>query len=68
MDRLNKVRMNKSKFLSIPSCSRKEFQSIVDVMTESVPSGDGTFYAVCVVCAPVCYSRNLGMRALWSKG
>ena len=41
MDRLSKVRMDKSKFMSIPSCSKKEFQSIVDVMMENVPNGDG---------------------------
>ena len=49
MDRSSKVRMDKSKFLSIPSCSRKEFQSIVDVMMENVPNGDGKLPIFCFI-------------------
>jgi len=39
--RVKNVRVDKTKFLSAASCSRKEFQDIVDVMMENVPSDDG---------------------------
>ena len=54
MDRLSKVRMDKSKFLSVPSCSRKEFQSIVDVMMENVPNGDGKLPIFVLFCIYIC--------------
>ena len=55
MDRLSKVRMDKSKFLSIPSCSKKESQSIVDVMMENVPNGDGKLLNLyCIFCIYIC--------------
>ena len=41
LTRVKNVRVDKTKFLSAASCSRKEFQDIVDVMMENVPSDDG---------------------------
>ena len=63
MYRMSKVRMDKSKFLSIPSCSRKEFQSIVDVMMENVPSGDGKlpiflFYFCIYICTLAIHNNS----------
>jgi len=61
MDRLSKVRMDKSKFMSIPSCSKKEFQSIVDVMMENVPNGDGkllNLYCIFVSRSAICYVQQ----------
>ena len=33
--------MDKNKFLVVASCSRKEFQNIVDIMMEYNPSDNG---------------------------
>ena len=39
--RQSAIKVDKSKFLAVASCSRKEFQNIVDVMMEYNPSDNG---------------------------
>ena len=42
--------MDKNKFLAVASCSRKEFQGIVDIMMEYNPGDDNGKYDNMMLC------------------
>ena len=46
---MKNVKVDKTKFLSAASCSRKEFQNVTDVMMENVPDDGKLSILLCYI-------------------